>query len=83
MGGSGVSNKSNGTEGVQVEMDPNCYNVGDKGNITEYASSTTTTDNENRRSKSKEVTKKPTQMQLKSVCRKIFSSSHGDAKIGE
>ena len=83
VGGSGVSNKSNGTEGIQAEMDPNCYNVDDKGNITQYASSTTTTDNENGRSKSKEVTKKPTQMQLKSVCRKIFSSSHGDAKIGE
>ena len=64
-------------------MDPNCYNVDDKGNITQYASSTTTTDNENGRSKSKEVTKKPTQMQLKSVHRKIFSYSHEDAKIGQ
>ena len=75
--------KSNGTEGVQAEMDPNCYNFDDKGNITQYASNTTTTDNENGRSKSKEVTKKPTQMQVKSVCRKIFSYSHEDAKIGE
>ena len=64
-------------------MDPNCYNVDDKGNILQYASSTTTTDNENGKSRSKEVTKKPTQMQLKSVCRKIFGTSHEDAKIRE
>ena len=81
--GSSVSNKSNETEGIQAEMDPNCYNVDDKGNILQYASSTTTTDNENGKTRSKEVTKEPTQMQLKSVCRKIFGASHEDAKIGE
>ena len=64
-------------------MDPNCYNVDDKGNIIQYASSTTTTDNENGKSRSKEVTKKHTQMQLKFLHRKIFGASHEDAKIGE
>ena len=38
---------------------------------------------ENGKSRSKEVTKKPTQMQLKSLHRKIFGASHEDAKIGE
>ena len=64
-------------------MDPNCYNVDDKGNILQYASTTTTTDNENGKSRSKEVTKELTQMQLKSFHRKIFGASHEDAKIGE
>ena len=81
--GSSVSNKSNETEGIQAQMDPNCHNVDDKGNILQYASSTTTTDNGNGKTRSKEVTKKPTQMQLKSVHRKIFSASHEDANIGE
>ena len=63
-------------------MDPNCHNVDDKGNILQYASSTTTTDNGNGKTRSKEVTKKSTQMQLKSLHRKIFSASHEDPKIG-
>ena len=81
--GSSVSNKSNETEGIQAQMDPNCHNVDDKGNILQYVSSTTTTDNGNGKTRSKEVTKKPTQMQLKSVCRKIFGASHEDPKIRE
>ena len=76
--GSSVSNKTNETEGIQAEMDPNCYNVHDKGNILQYASGTTTTDNGNGKMRSKEVTKEPTQMQLKSVSRKIFGASHED-----
>ena len=78
--GSGVSEKSNATEGVQAEMDPTCCNVVDKGKILEDASSTTTTENENEKSRNKEVTNKPTQMHLKFVHRKIFSASHEDAE---
>ena len=39
--------------------------------------------NENGKSRSKEVTKKPIEMQLKSIHRKIFSASHENAKIRE
>ena len=81
--GSSVSNKSNETEGIQAQMDPNCHNVDDKGNILQITSSKNTTDNGNGKTRSKEVTKKLTQMQLKSVCRKIFSASHEDANIRE
>ena len=81
--GSGVSNKSNARECIQAEMDPNCYNADDKGNILQYVGSTTISDNENGKSRSKEVKKKPTQNLLKSLHRKIFSASHEDAKIRE
>ena len=35
-----------GQKVFKQKMDPNCYNVDDKGNVTQYASSTTTTDKE-------------------------------------
>ena len=53
-----------------------------KVNILADACSTTT-ENENKKSTNKEVTNKPTEMQLKSVCRKIFGALTEDAKIGE
>ena len=78
---SAVPDENNGAEGVQVKNDHNSSTVAGKDNMKTGAGTNSPSVNENKCNKTKQVTNKPSDSQVKSVCRKIFGVSNGDTKV--
>ena len=77
---SAVSDKNNGTEGVQLKTDHNSSSVAVKDNMEIDISTNCINENDDKCDKIKQVTNKPTHTQMKSVHRKLFGNLNSDAK---